>query len=479
MMPLCGDLFMLIFENKILADAQGLFEGADRVLLAVSGGADSVAMAHMLAKLKKRGRLDCEFVIGHVNHRLRGADSDGDEAFVKALAESLAIPVVIQGVDVKAYAKEHKFSIETAGRIVRLKALAAMAADHHCNCIATAHHKDDLAETMIHRMMRGTGFRGLCGIRPVSLVYGTEFIRPMLSVRRAHIIQYCKDHSIVWRVDASNQNVDFTRNRIRHSLMPVLEGKFENLAGHLADLSQAACRFSVETEKHACDILDTAIVENQPSRIVLQKACLESCPPWVFYEVVRKVLVELDVGLRGYTQDHFKAIRAMMDQKQAEVSMPGAIQIYAQKEVLGFYDEAKALCLPSGSVTLGVDRTVQFGPWQISCQLLKRKDVDMEQFFKAKDAFVEWFDADRIQGPIHARPRQEGDKFWPIGAIGEKKVGRFLIDAQLGAEAKRQAFIIADAEKILWVALVRMSELAKMSPQSRRIFEIRLTGRRH
>jgi tRNA(Ile)-lysidine synthase len=254
--------------------------------------------------------------------------------------------------------------------------------------------------------------------------------------------------------------------------MPVLEGKFKNLAGRLADLSRAACRLLAQTEKHACDILDTAIVENQPSRIVLQKACLKSCPPWVFYEVVRKVLVELDLGLSDYTQNHFKTIAAMMDQKQAEFSMPGPIQVHTQKGLLGFYNEAKALCLPSEPVTLEVDRTVQFGPWQISCQLLKREDVDTKQFFKAKDAFVEWFDADRIQGPIHARLRQKGDKFWPIGAKGEKKVGRFLIDAQLDTETKRQTFIITGAEKILWAAPVRMSEWFKLSANTRDILEI-------
>lgn len=474
-MPLCGDFFMLILGDKILADAQGLFEGVERVLLAVSGGADSVAMAHVLAKLKKQGRLSCEFVVGHVNHCLRGAESDGDEDFVQQLAQALGMPVVAVSVSVTEYAKEEKLSIETAGRILRLKTLATMAAEHDCDCIATAHHKDDLAETIVHRLMRGTGYRGLCGVLSVSEVYGGRFVRPMLAVRRAEIIHHCKENSIHWRQDASNANVDFTRNRIRHTLMPVLEAKFENLVDRLADLSQAARGFSAQSEKHAYDILDTAIVEHQPSRIVLQKACLENCPPWVFYDVVRNVLILLDIGLRNYTQKHFKAIHALMDQEKANLSMPGSIQVYTQKGVLGFQDETNALCLPSGSVILEVGQSVRFGPWQVSCQLLNREGVDVERFLETKDRFVEWFDADKIEGSIELRARQDGDRFRPIGAKGEKKAGRFLIDAQLDANTKRQAFIVADVEKILWVAPVRMSDFVKISPQTRHIVEIRLS----
>jgi tRNA(Ile)-lysidine synthase len=476
MMPLCGDFFMLILGDKILADAQGLFEGVERVLLAVSGGADSVAMAHVLAKLKKQGQLSCDFVVGHVNHCLRGAESEGDEDFVQQFAQALGMPVAAVSISVTEYAKERKLSIETAGRILRLKTLATMAAEHDCDCIATAHHKDDLAETMVHRLMRGTGYRGLCGILSVSEVYGGRFVRPMLAVRRVEIIHHCRDNSIHWRQDASNANVDFTRNRIRHTLMPVLEAEFENLVDRLADLSQAARRFSAQSEKHAHDILDTAIVEHQPSRIVLQKACLGNCPPWVFYDVVRNALILLDIGLRNYAQKHFKAIYALMDQEKANLSMPGPVQVYTQKGVLGFQNETNALCLPSGSVILEVGQSARFGPWQVSCQLFNCEGVDVERFWETKDRFVEWFDADKIEGSIEIRARQDGDRFRPIGAKGEKKAGRFLIDAQLDANMKCQAFIVADAEKILWVAPVRMCEQAKITSETQHIVEIRLSG---
>ncbi|MHC5119268.1 MAG: tRNA lysidine(34) synthetase TilS, partial [Planctomycetota bacterium] len=193
-------------------------------------------------------------------------------------------------------------------------------------------------------------------------------------------------------------------------------------------------------------------------------------------DVVRNALILLDIGLRNYAQKHFKAIYALMDQEKANLSMPGPVQVYTQKGVLGFQNETNALCLPSGSVILEVGQSARFGPWQVSCQLFNCEGVDVERFWETKDRFVEWFDADKIEGSIEIRARQDGDRFRPIGAKGEKKAGRFLIDAQLDANMKCQAFIVADAEKILWVAPVRMCEQAKITSETQHIVEIRLSG---
>jgi len=480
MPPLAATLSMGVFEDRLFGwiESNGLLAETGRVLLAVSGGADSVAMAHALIGLKKQGVLSCDFVIGHVNHSLRGAASDGDEAFVERLGQSLGISVVTQRVDVRAYAAEQKLSIETAGRVLRLKTLARMAEGNGCDCIATAHHKDDLAETMDHRLMRGTGFRGLCGIWPVSEVYGASFVRPMLDLRRDEIIQYCRDNAIQWRHDASNENAAFTRNRIRHSLLPVLEAESEDLVGRLADLARAGRRFSVQTENKAQAVFNDAVSDNRPGRITLQKAGLRECPPWVFYELIRTVLVMLDVGLRDYTREHFKAIRSLMDQPQGNVSMPGPIQVFAEEGLLGFIKSGESAVLPSESIQLGIGQTVEFGPWHISSSRVDVDYADLDKFVKNKEACVEWFDADKITGPLEVRRRRDGDRFCPIGGRGSKKVGRFLIDAQLDSEVKKRAFIIKDAEKILWLAPVRRGEQAKVTPQTRRILEIRLAGRK-
>ncbi|MCD6175737.1 MAG: tRNA lysidine(34) synthetase TilS [Planctomycetes bacterium] len=480
-------------EDKLLHHfaSNGLFEGIDQVLLAVSGGADSVAMVHVLAGFKKHRRLSCEFVIGHINHCLRGDESDADEALVKQLEQLLNIPVVSQRVDVKAYAAEHKLSIETAGRVLRLTTLAQMAEQNNCDCIVTAHHKDDLAETMVHRLMRGTGFRGLCGIWPVSEVYGAEFIRPMLGLRRAEIIQYCKDNSIQWRQDASNENVAFTRNHIRHHLLPALKNSVVgtvhptgldesgDIVDKLGRLSLVSQGFQSATERIVRAVITEGEFDQGKGQFTIKQAVLKETPAWVFYEVAREVLVKLGVGLRRYKREHFEMIQRLIGKKRSSLVLPNGVVVWALGDRLKFlyYGNKmprKPIMLDETVIQLEMGQTVCFGPWRISSQMLENSKVDLEEFRKTKDPGVEWFDAERISGPVEIRGRRDGDRFWPIGASGEKKVGRFLIDAQLEAEAKQQTVVIKDTEKILWVAPIRMCEQAKIALQTQYILEIQL-----
>ena len=464
--------------EKILYDwiiTNGLFDGMDRVLLAVSGGADSVAMVHALINLKQQGHIPCDFVIGHVNHQLRGEHSDNDEHFVKALAQVYSVPVCALTVNVKDTAASKKLSLETAGRTLRLKTLAEIAVTHDCDCIATAHHKDDQAETMIHRLLRGTGFRGLCGILPISQVYGTTFIRPMLNVRRNEIIDYCQSNDVNWREDASNRNLNFTRNRIRHQLIPSLNN--DTMIDQLSLLSRKNQLFLSRTKKHVQRILTQGHFNETIDEFVLKQDALHECQPWVFYECMRQVLVKLNVGLRYYSQTHFETIREIANQTQAKADFPGQIEIAVEEGSLLVRKKSKSPATDWEPVILETDRTAIFGPWRISSRILRRSEVDFEQFLKTKDAFIEWFDADKISGTIKIRVRQDGDRFCPVGGHGEKKVARFLQDAQLDTAIKQTVFVAADNESILWVAPLRMAEHPKITTGTRRILEIRIHKR--
>ncbi|MHC5159252.1 MAG: tRNA lysidine(34) synthetase TilS, partial [Planctomycetota bacterium] len=150
------------------------------------------------------------------------------------------------------------------------------------------------------------------------------------------------------------------------------------------------------------------------------------------------------------------------------------IQVYTKKGKLYFCRNSESSTLPAEPVQLETDQTVQFGLWKISSKLLSADEVDIKRFCETKDAFVEWFDADRISGSLEICCRKDGDRFWPIGAVGKKKVSRFLIDAQLDEKVKKQAFTVSDAKKILWVSPVRMCEQAKITEKTRKIIQIRI-----
>ena len=473
---------MECFEEKILDQIQsnGLFEEIDRVLLAVSGGADSVAMAYALSELRKKQLFSCEFIIGHVNHCLRGAQSDADEAFVQALGQQLEIPVVTKRVDVTSCAAEHKLSIETAGRKLRIQALGEMADEYDCQVIMTAHHADDQAETIIHRLMRGVGYRGLCGIKPISSVCGWIYVRPMLGVRRSEIIEYCKTDSIKWREDASNTSLAFTRNRIRHLLLPSLKGQAD-LVELLSKLAIGAQDLQQRIDETLKDLIDhSSLGDGLGGEFYFSQAKLRNKSPWIFYEFIRNILVLLGAGLRDYSKSHFEAISVIWSQDKARTDFPGGIEIIVENGIVAFrkkecpYDKIK-LHYDDLSITLRPDETVEFGSWRIDSRFLCADEVDMGHFLKTKDPYVEWFDANKIVGPLIVRRRQVGDRFFPIGGSGEKKVARFLQDAQLDGQTKQQAFIIKDLEKILWVAPVRMSDQFKITSETRQIVEIRIS----
>lgn len=327
-----------MFEDRLMnwITSQALTDGAGRVLLAVSGGCDSVAMAHAIAALANTGALACGLVIGHVNHNLRGDQSDADAQFVRDLAGRLNLPVQTVSVDAAGHAERERLSIETAARVLRLRALAQQCSDAGCDAIATAHHMDDQAETIIHRLMRGTGFRGLCGIRASSFMHGVRFIRPMLCVSRVEIEDYCNRRQIQWRNDATNQSIEPTRNRIRHVLLPALRKDFPAVTQSLHDLSQLCGAMQQRIETHAADLFGQAVATRGSGTLSLHRRMLVDCAPAVFYEVMRETLVQLNVGLRDYTQRHFDTLRELAANPPARRQFPNGLTVRAKSKTLTF-----------------------------------------------------------------------------------------------------------------------------------------------
>lgn len=256
------------------------FNPGDKILAAVSGGADSLAMLHLFSRVcsfaahtktgdsyhfsqesSKISNLKSQIICAHINHHLRGKESDDDEAFVAQLCIDWNIPLFVEQINVQSYAAQNKLSIETAARQLRLEALECIAHRTGCKYIATAHHKDDQAETVLFRLLRGTAFAGLAGIRPVTQRNGLSWIRPMLHIRRMEIESYCRQNNLAWRQDASNLQTHYRRNWIRNRFLPHLQQQTPNdLTEKLAALANSALTFQQQVETSAATIL-------HPSRV--------------------------------------------------------------------------------------------------------------------------------------------------------------------------------------------------------------------
>ncbi len=478
---ICSDM-QAEFEKTVgeFVRANELLPKGKKVLLAVSGGADSVAMTHAICSLTSAGAIECQVQIAHINHQLRGAEADEDERFVVRLAEALGLGVTIKRVDVRAFAREKKLSIEMAGRQVRREKLIAIAEANGCGPIATAHHKNDNAETVVHRLLRGTGFRGVGGIWPEK-VFATDsgearFVRPMLCVARDEIIEYLQQRDLKWREDKTNYDQKFTRNFIRHNLLPELQKECSgNLVEQLSELAEASRRYwqkvCAEVEKVWADVA----IDSTADRVVLNAERFAPLPEPAKVEIVRRALTSIGSGERNLSGWHYQEVLKLAREKPSDkkLALPAGFSVTGQQGKLIFEKYQPSKEKPStGAVTLNIPGQTIFADYTIEANIFDIDPDRFEDFKNQKDNFTEWFDLEKLNLPLKARLRKAGDKFWPLGLAGEKKVGKFLTAEKIGLDMREKAIIIEDSEKIIWVGPIRASEITKLNSQTKKILQL-------
>jgi len=469
------------FEKKVAAfiTASSLFDTNEPVLLAVSGGADSVALLFAMLALARTGAIESRLVVCHINHKLRGPSSDEDQDFVAALGKKVGLKVVVRSVDVRSFAIENKLSIETAARKLRIRTLIDIASQNGCKKVATAHHKDDNAETIIHRLLRGTGFRGLAGICPMR-AFSDEvtFVRPMLCVLREDIIEYCKSNNLQWRYDHTNDDISYTRNRIRHLLLPHLQrGCNGSIVAQLAQMSQNCRNLHSRLCRHVEKVWPLIVSDSQPDSITLDAKILSAQTQILQAELVRRILVTLGSGERDLKEVHYNSIMELATGPAGRtIELPGPFLAKARYGKI-IFTNSKANGRPGPTLQttdLQIPGRTQFETCSIEASILDAKDCNIDRFKNAKDRNIEWFDYDKIAGPVMVRHRQAGDRFGPLGGTGEKKIGKFLTAQKVPRNIRQKLLIIADSKKILWLAPLRPSEPTKITTQTQKILQLQL-----
>lgn len=455
--------------------SQGLLCSEDRVLLAVSGGVDSVVMASVIHRIQQDKPICRGLAIGHVNHHLRGSESDADEQFVRQQANQWNLAVLVRSVDVAAQRRSQKQSMETAARQLRLNALMEMASEAGCSRIATAHHADDQAETMIHRLQRGTGFRGLCGIAPTRrLDNGLLLIRPMLAIARSEILDFARRQGLPWRDDSSNASNDHTRNRIRHILMPMLYRETPRLGEQLRELAEHCQRFQRKVQDECERMAPQAIKSRKSGQIILDRKMTETLPAPVRVELIRQALAELGCGEQNLGIQQYQSVdRLIRGPAGKSRNLPGGFCARTDSStlILTRREPSRPVVADDG-IGLPIPGKVTVGRFQIESRLLSRDECGLKEFLKTKAPTIEWFDFESVIPPVRIRRRRPGDRFVPLGQTEEKKIGKFLT-AQKAADAlRRRILIIEDTRQILWAAPLRISHSVRIQSQTRRILEI-------
>ncbi|MBW8040044.1 MAG: tRNA lysidine(34) synthetase TilS [Planctomycetes bacterium] len=474
---------LLNLENKVadFIKANSLFGSADRILLAVSGGADSTALLHAIRTLKNRNIVSADVLCAHLNHQLRPADAQLDEDFVIEQARALKFAIVAKRLDVRSFARKNKLSIETAARKLRIETLIDIAKNRKCNSVATAHHKNDNAETLLHRLVRGTGFRGLAGIWPARVfAEDIRFVRPLLSVTRDEIIEYLCERNLKWRRDHTNDDCTYTRNFIRHRLLPALQKDCTgSLVEQLSDLADSAGKFYTLV----CNWAQKAwpqMADCSANMIKLNVQMFLAQPPSVKVELVRRSLTAVGSGQRDLTSRHFKRILKLAEQNvgRRKIELPAGFVVRREYGNLLFTREKKTTT-PRGQISesagVQVPGQTRFGQYVIEATALEADDCRIEKFKTEKTNFVEWFDLEKLKLPLEVRSRKAGDRFWPLGLDAEKKVGKFLTAAKVPHNLRRKLLIIQDSEKIILLWPIRMSQQAKITGRTKKILQLQIT----
>ena len=509
---------LLEFEKK-LADfikANGLFGSAAKVLLAVSGGADSTALLYGMHALRAKKLFNAELLCAHINHQLRAAEADRDEEFVIARAAALKLPVTTRRLDVRGFARRQRLSIETAARQLRMQALINIAKANNCRRIATAHQKNDNAETIIQRLSRGTGFRGLGGIWP-QRVFADEitFVRPLLCVGRDEILRYLDERNLQWSRDDTNADCTYRRNYIRHRLLPELQRDCaDSLVEQLSKLARSSRAYYSAVCSRADEVWPRLADGDAEKTVLDSKLFLTESQP-VKVELIRRALAGIGCGERYLRQGHYEGILKLAEQNVTgrKIELPGGFAvrreygniIFSNRRVglappISSKDQAVTVQIPGQTKpgrmgnsfahaaletawagepahpTVEIPGQTTFEKFLIKAIVLEKNEVDFEKFKAAKTDSIEWFDLDKTKPPLFVRLRQAGDRFVPLGQSEEKKLGKFLTAQRVPHQVRRDVLVVADGEKIIWVWPVRISELARITGETRKILQLKITG---
>jgi len=428
-----------------------------RVLAAVSGGADSVALAWLLAALAERGTIELAG-IAHLNHQLRGAEADADEAFCQALAQRIGVPCRSTRADVARLAASGRESIEAAARRARYAWLAEARRDLDADFIATGHTLDDQAETVLLRLLRGAGTRGLSGIRVVR----GAIIRPLLDCRRRDVRAFLVAGQQTFREDASNADVTIPRNRLRHELLPVID----RLAPGGLDALARTAALAVDDEEFLLSqaiIAARSVVLTTAAGVQLNREPLHALAPAIGRRVIRAA-AELAAPLDALrlTSAHIEAVwRLVGSERDHIVELPGVraeavgewVRLAPSSDARGrTKDFEMRLDLP-GTVT------VAGTGWRISADVRDQSAWSGVEVSRGRQSLQIVVPVAMVGQSVTVRSRRPGDRIKPIGAPGRKKLQDLLVDLKVPRGERDQVPVVVNQNgQVVWVVGVAMAD---------------------
>jgi len=445
------------FENFVRKHQ--LISDNDRIIVGISGGVDSTVLLDLMMDLKSR--INITVAAAHINHRLRGEESDGDEEFVKKIAENYGIECFVHGADTKAFMVEHKTSLQVGAREIRYKFFETARILKNFTRVATAHNANDNAETVLFNLLRGAGTKGLGGI-PVKR---GEIIRPLLFAERKDIEQYARLKSLQFRLDSSNTKDYYTRNLIRHSLLPQIQEKINPSAVHnlnrTAEIFQELGSFINNEVKI---IYQNVTKSFGDEKLVLDIFKLKNLLLFIQENIIMTALKEFVHG----EVEHVK-VHAIMDLVESEtgssIEIGNEVVIYRDRYNLVFIRNQKETTDFIAEIVPG--KKYEFEEFYLNSEFVERSEVHF-----SLSPVVEFVDADVAGEALNLRSWHPGDSFIPIGMKGHKKVSDFLVDSKIPVYQKNNVLVLSGKDGIVWVCGLRVDDRFTITDNTRRILKL-------
>lgn len=455
----------LLHKVKETINKYNMIEKGDRILVAVSGGPDSVTLLHVLNMLKDE--LNISLVIAHVNHMLRDKESDGDEEYVKGLGNKFNIPVNTCRVDVDKYAREKGVSTEVAGREIRYDFFREVSIKEGCNKVAVAHNANDQVETFMMRLFRGSGIYGLRGIDAVR----DNIIRPLIDVDRSSIEKFCEEMNVETRLDATNLENIYSRNKIRLDVLPYISENFNK--DIIRTIMRTIDSFTIDNDyleeqsyisykKYAKNLGDKIVIDKEA--FTLHKAVLS--------RLIRNVMKDLLGNIKEIEKKHIDEIILIQSGETGkELILPrrikatnnyGDIVIQIDNKNNEFINFEKDINISGTTYIEELDITIE-------CEVTNKKNIN--KF--SNNYLIKYFDYDKIK-KVTIRNRRDGDYFTPLGMKGRKKLKDLFINEKIDKSKRSKIPLILFDNEIAWIVGLRISEKFKITEETKRILIIQV-----
>ena len=446
-------------EQKVLkfVDQYKLIVFGDKILVAFSGGPDSVFALNFLKKYIRKFKT--ELVAVHFNHGLRGEESDTDEKFARDFCEANSIKIEIEKLNVKSFAKKNKLSIEEAARKLRYENLESIAKKLKCDKIVTAHNQSDNTETILMNLFSGTGLSGLAGIP----IQRGKIIRPLLCLAKQEVLEYLQTEKIPFRIDSSNFSNDFKRNFVRNRILPLVREKINPSIDEALFRSARNVESSSLLSEKLLDLPTRKYVTAKDGVVKIKTLLSELFGGKFPGEILKSTLQKYFKHEFGY--DDFEKINSLTaKQKGRRIQLTKSLIAYREEREIRI-EEAKATSNRELKIESGAHVTI--GSKIIGVELEKNKNVKL-----VDDKKTEFISGDNLENSFEIRAWKEGDRFKPLGMKGLKKVSDFLTDEKVPTSERKKQLLLLNRNQIVWVVGLRIDDRFKLNSKTKKVYKL-------